>query len=139
MGWLVVIIIVIVIAVAAAQAANAAEEAKRKAKQAYQRALSHLKQDPVNANLRQKTLSLGRAYSDLMRDKKGNTVFDEVALMNDINAACAAAHQVVPKQQAVQSESPIEDRLRKLHALREKGLIDDEDFAQRKREIIDGI
>ena len=37
------------------------------------------------------TLSLGRAYSNPTRDKKGVSLFDEVALSNDIGAACAAA------------------------------------------------
>src|SRR5713101_238931 len=62
-----------------------------KAKHDYQDSLSKLKAVPANADLRQKTLHLGRIYSNLTRKKKGVTLFDEVALMNDINAACAGA------------------------------------------------
>jgi hypothetical protein len=50
--------------------------------------LKDLKKDPANSDLRQKTLALGRAYSNLARDSKGQTIFDEVALLNDLNAAC---------------------------------------------------
>ena len=121
--------------------AMSAEKAKRQAKEAYEASLQKLKSDPSNSDLRQRTLALGRAYSSLMRDKKGQTVFDEVALMNDINAACAGALQITQARapsSAADGES-IESRLRKLQALRETGLIDDDDFARRKREIMDLI
>jgi hypothetical protein len=57
----------------------------------YEAALARLKLDPIDATLRQETLRLGRIYSNLSRHRTGVTVFDEIALMNDINAACAAA------------------------------------------------
>src|SRR5690348_9095785 len=63
------------------------EEAKKK----YLHNLEMLKQDPNNPDLRQATLAMGRYYSNLMRDSKGHTTFDELALKNDIDAACARA------------------------------------------------
>jgi hypothetical protein len=102
----------------------------------YRASITALKSDPANANLRQNTLELGRHYSNLMRDKKGNTVFDEVALMNDINAACAAAHQFQASNTAAPSHGDIENRLSKLKNLKDKGLIDDADFEARKKEIM---
>jgi len=57
----------------------------------YRASLEKLKHDPNNPNLRQATLALGRIYSEAMRDSKGRTIFDEIALKNDIDAACAGA------------------------------------------------
>ena len=68
-----------------------ANTGKKKAKREYDACLGDLKHDPNNPDLREKTLKLGRRYSELMRDVHGRTLFDEIALMNDINAACARA------------------------------------------------
>lgn len=65
------------------------EKDKAVAKKAYLEALSELKRAPANTDLRLRALALGRAYSRLTRDKKGRAAFDEIALMKDINAACA--------------------------------------------------
>jgi hypothetical protein len=61
------------------------------AKKEYEDALQRLKQDPNNPELRGEALRLGRAYSSLTRRSRRGSRFDEVALMNDINAACARA------------------------------------------------
>ncbi len=117
------------------------EESKRKAlaKRNYKESLETLKNNPVNADLRQKTLKFGRVYSNLMRNSKGNTVFDEVALMNDINAACAATHQSIDSQNSSNMQASVEDRLRNLLSLKEMGLIDEDEFIRRKQEIIASI
>ena len=73
------------------QASNRHTKALAQAWNAYQRSLSQLKSDSTNPDLKQQTLQLGRVCSNLSRNKRGVTVFDEVALMNDINAACAHA------------------------------------------------
>lgn len=65
--------------------------AKAKVRKAYENCLEQLKRDPNNPELRETTLRIGRCYSNIMRDLKGHTIFDEMALMNDINAACARA------------------------------------------------
>ncbi|MBG6288495.1 SHOCT domain-containing protein [Pseudomonas nitroreducens] len=131
--------IVGLIFVGAVYMAMQAEKQKQLALKRYQDSLAQLKKQPTNADLRQKTLALGRAYSNLMRDKKGNTIFDEVALMNDINAACAGAHQIAQPNPSVVVVEPVEDRLKRLSELRDKGLIDEADFADRKREILNSI
>ena len=141
MGLIVFFIIVAFIwagiAGAKANAIKAPRE-KDEARVRYQNALQNLKADPTNADLKQQTLALGRAYSKLTRDKKGNTVFDEVALMNDINAACAGASSIERVSQAT-FIGAIEERLSKLSSLRSNALIDDTDFARRKKEILDSI
>ncbi len=110
------------------------------AKQAYLDALSILKSDPTNADHKQRTLALGRAYSTLTRNKKGNTIFDEVALMNDMNAACAAAG-VGPERQGaiVGPTNSVEERLTTLVQLRDKGLIEHSDYEKRRAEILESI
>jgi len=134
-GVLVLIVIVIIVWTTIAR-----EKEKERAHVAYQAALAALKKDPASSDKRQRALLLGRVYSNLMRDKKGNTIFDEVALMNDIGAACAGANQPATAPAApVQSGDSVETRLTTLQSLREKGLIDADDFARRKREIMDLI
>jgi hypothetical protein len=133
MGWLIFLAIVIAIIWAAAASASAKERAKEEARINYQNSLGQLKKNSANADLRQRTLELGRVYSNLMRDQKGNTVFDEVALMNDINAVCAATQQVVSTQLP---SGDLEERLRRLQGLKDKGLIDDAEYAKRKSELI---
>ena len=63
-------------------AANEKAKAKslHNAKAAYDDSLLLLKKNPTNADLKQKALALGRAYSNLTRNHEGVTVFDEVAL-----------------------------------------------------------
>lgn len=134
---IVIALVVFGIAIYGVMALTKALEA---AKQAYLEALSILKSDPTNADHKQRTLALGRAYSNLTRDKKGNTIFDEVALMNDINAACAAA-SVSPERQltvAAQTKS-IEERLNTLGQLRDKGLIEHSEYDKRRAEILGSI
>jgi hypothetical protein len=117
----------------------AAQQEKDAALAKYQRSLGILKDRPNDAGLRQETLALGRHYSNLMRDKKGHTTFDEVALMNDINAACAGAQQMTTAPPASADAGDIEARLRKLQSLKEKGLIDDADYRKRKEEIMSQV
>jgi len=104
----------------------------REAKAAYERSLARLKEDPGNPDLKQKTLGLGRVYSNLTRENKGVTIYDEVALSNDISAACAAVY--VPPSNAV-TFSP-EDRLAKLANMRSQGLVDEEEYQAQRRRIL---
>jgi hypothetical protein len=48
---------------------------KDAARKRYRDALNRLKENPTNADLKRQTLALGRAYSNLTRDKKGNALF----------------------------------------------------------------
>jgi hypothetical protein len=140
MGWL-LLVVVLVIIWAAGASVSAAGKRTEEARIAYQDSLAELKLNPANPDLRQRTLELGRYYSNLMRDKKGNTLFDEVALMNDINAACAATLQVVPSQipSSQVSSTELEDRLRILQGLRDKGLIDELEYTQKRSELLSQI
>lgn len=134
--WLIVIVVIVGGILLAISKADAIEAAKK----AYLQSLSELKATPTDADLKQRTLALGRVYSNLTRDNKGNTLFDEVALMNDINAACAAASvQSTVVLSTSSGATTIEDRLRTLSELKTKGLIDEIEFAKRRTEILGSI
>lgn len=117
-------------------------KARQVAWEAYQRSLQDLKQRPNDANLREKAVRLGREYSDLTRKKRGVTVYDEVAIMNDIGAACAAAGAAAVSADHSSSAPPaqsIEQRLSMLSNLRAQGLIDEEEFRERRKRILDEV
>lgn len=130
----VVVVIAIVLGVVVYLAVSA-DRAKKAARAAYLSSLAELKSQPNNADLKQKTLALGRRYSALTRDKKGHTLFDEVALMNDINAACAAAGSAP----STHLQPTIESRLRTLSELKAKGLVDGTEYERRRLEILNSI
>jgi hypothetical protein len=132
------ILLLVLIAVAVSKESNRRAQALANAKDAYQNSLNRLKENPTNADLRQATLQLGRSYSNLTRNKKGVTIFDEVALMNDINAACAGATNIFENKLA-KPDQTIELRLAKLAGLKAKGLIDDDEYAARRERILDEV
>lgn len=102
----------------------------REAKQAYDQCLAELKTKPTDPDLKQRALALGRAYSKLTRQQNGAAFYDEVALFNDINAACAGATGYGQTSQ----QPSIEARLARLAELRQHGLLSEEEFqAQRAR------
>ena len=119
---------------------NAKEEQKKaqelkQAQSAYETALAKLKENPNNPDLKGNALKTGRQYANLCRDKEGNTIFDEVALMNDINAACAAA-QLNPPQTG---QSDIEERIKTLDRLLANGMIGQTEYQQRRKRILDSL
>lgn len=139
-GYLV--LIVLIVAVVGVVILNDQSNAKikrekaerlRAANEAYKQALVQLKTDPSNPNVKQRALELGRAYAAITREQSGAgsgvTIFDEMALSNDISAATAGAT-------ASKSSASVEDRLRSLDTLRTKGLVNDAEYAERRRQIL---
>lgn len=110
--------------------------ALKAANQAYQGSLTKLRSNPTDPELRQQTLNLGRHYSNLARNQKGVTVFDEVALMNDINAACAAATSQPVAVETPSTVASIEDRLAKAEKLRDAGAINADEYAAKRAQIL---
>jgi hypothetical protein len=155
---LILLVIIIAVAVIYYYRIQAEYQAIEEARKAYLAYLSKLKQSPTNADIKQHTLALGRYYSNLTRDNKGNTLFDEVAVMNDINAACAAANvtpalnstaamygrnnthpaNVTPGLNSTVPTS-VESRLRTLDDLKNKGLINTAEYDKRRSEIMSSI
>jgi hypothetical protein len=117
-------------------------KALENARQKYVASLTQLAANPTSAQQRQATLGLGRTYSNLTRNKKGTTVFDEVALMNDINAACGGttALATASAQSNLTSVSvSIEERLVKLQNLLDQSLISQSEYGARRQQIIDDV
>lgn len=133
-----IILFVVALIIAGNSEAKKQAAALAEARDAYHNSLIKLKANPTSADLRQTTLALGRTYSNLTRNKKGVTVFDEVALMNDINAACAGA-TVISEKKTTALKPSIEERLEKLAELKAKGLIDEQEYAARKQKILDEV
>ena len=135
-----IVILAVVVIVASVISSNSKAKMQAQARVSYQRSLTVLKSDPANADQRLQTLQLGRNYSNLTRNKKGVTVFDEVALMNDINATCAGATPPpgveVPTPT---SKGSIEERLSRLAELKVQGLIDEEEYKVKRQSILDEI
>ena len=138
--FLVVIVFLVVFVQAAMKDNKRQESLFNKARDGYFLSLAKLKKDPTNADLRQETLMLGRNYSELTRKRKGVgnavTIYDEMALMNDINAACAGATVVSQKSE---KSLTVEERLAKLSELKEKSLISEEEYETRRQKILDEI
>lgn len=128
-GFLVVVGIVMWIAITNTNGKN---KRLANAKAAYHASLAALKKDPTNPDLKQQTLSLGRAYSELTRDQKRVTIFDEVALSNDINAACAAATERSAQTPGLTPEA----RIGRLNELRAKGLVTEEEYQLQRTRIL---
>lgn len=135
--WVILIGAVVIGILAAIGKNQKIEEAKR----AYQASLANLKSNPTNAGLRQTTLELGRKYSNLTRNGKGVALFDEVALMNDLNAVAggtmAIAHAPSPAViSGASGPGSVEMRLKQLSRLKEEGLIDEAEFRERRASIL---
>jgi hypothetical protein len=131
MEWILVIGVLVIVGIVVTVHAQLA------ARKAYEASLERLRRDPTNSGLRQETLALGRKYANMVRNFKGVTVFDEVALMIDLNAAAggtmALAQSDVRTTARVEDTQPsIEQRLQRLFELHKKGLITEEEFASRR-------
>lgn len=105
--------------------------ASNAAKGAYSAALSELTADPTNPALRKKTLELGRVYSNAMRNNKGVTTFDEVALLNDINAACGVG---TPTRGT--TDLSLQERFNRLEELKAQGLITDHEYQEKRNQLV---
>jgi hypothetical protein len=143
-GGVFCLIVLIVVGVVVFTSKNNKAQELQAARERYLEALNKLKQNPRDPNLKQVALGVGRQYSFLTRNKQGITTFDEMALMNDLNAATAHAFEVSAPSPApipasyTQSLAP-EDRLRKLDNLKNQGLISEEEFADRRAKILEEL
>lgn len=142
--WIIVGTIVVISLIAGLARSQASDEAKK----AYQQSLLQLKADPTNASLRQTTLELGRRYSNLTRNGKGVALFDEVALMNDLNAAAGgtmALAQASGLSGAPGAAGPppaaatVEERLEQLARLKGKGLVTDAEYEKRRAAMLEEL
>lgn len=114
------------------QSLSTREHALSAARDAYHGSLAKLKAAPNNADLKQRTLDLGRAYANLTREQKRATVYDEMALMHDIGAATAGAG-------APAATGAIEEQLKRLDGLKVSGAITDAEHQAQRQKILEGL
>jgi len=110
----------------------------------YNKSLFFLKENPTSADAHQQTLSLGREYATAAREEGRVTIFDETALANDIRAATANASQSQKPISVQASNQPktatsLKERISALTLMKESGLLSDEEFDRKRREILDQI
>lgn len=122
--------------------ANAMTKKIAAAKAAYHESLERLTGDPTNPRLRKATLEFGRVYSNIARNNNGVALFDEVALMNDINAACGGITAIsnsgnppTPHDAGLSTQ----DRLTKLLQLKEQGFISESEYETKRQKLISEI
>jgi hypothetical protein len=131
---------IVLMVVAVVYSNNEKQRRLDEARRAYFEHLESLKKSPNDPNLKQQTLQLGRRYSALTRESNGVTVYDEMAIMNDISAATAAATASVPTRATIApAPTSIEERLRKLEELKNRELITMEEYRTRREAILRDI
>jgi hypothetical protein len=103
------------------------------AEDAYLASLDLLRTSPLDPRLREETLALGRAYIEVRSRHGLRKGFSELALSNDINAACAHAVNhpgAVAKVAVVNAGSLSTDSVAKqiedLNNLRRSGVLSDD-------------
>jgi hypothetical protein len=140
----VVLIVAVGLLILIAQRIRAKEKRNRakgkrieQAEEAYKAGLTKLRKDPGNVQFRQWALELGRAFAREARSSGGETLFDEVALMNDLNAITPTSSGKASEQQS--HPAGVEDRLRRLESLRQEGLISVDEYSARRKSILDEI
>ena len=131
------VLVIVGLLVLSSRAQAGRQKALAEALAAYQAALGALKKKPTDPALREKALAAGRRYSSMTRENKGVTVFDEVALKNDLDAATAGAVSVAAPA-APAPASSVADRLRSLDELRQQGLITEDEYQARRVKILEG-
>lgn len=107
------------------------------ARRAYQESLAELKRNPTNAELRQRTLGIGRRYAQIAREG-GQDTFDEVALLNDMTAVAGSEVTMSDHKTPILNDD-ISARLKKLQELKVQGLITDGEYAKRRSAILDTV
>lgn len=99
----------------------------------YRRALEKLREKPASNDLRESALKYGRYYVALASNYKGST-FDEVGLLNDLNAIQAPVAAQVAS--AEPSQRDVKARLDKLALLHNDGVITKEEYETRRSQIL---
>ena len=117
-----------------------------KARSKYFDALEKLRQMPNNTSLKQHTFTLGQNYVNLTQEiidgnvtqkVKGFIPYDELTLMSDINDVCEDGKDISDKE--IINTQIIEERLAKLSELKEKNLINEQEYSERRKRILDEI
>ena len=105
-------------------------------KAAYEKSLELLKARPNDSELRGETLYIGREFASFQRER-GQTVFDEVAIKNDIDSACAGI--ITQSTVSSQPNNSLKERLAKVQRLFDDSLISKKEYETKRKQILDSI
>jgi hypothetical protein len=113
----------------------------RSAEEAYQKALHDLRRAPHSSKQREATLLAGREYARVARENKRETIFDEIALMNDINAIAGQQVSAQPTGRKEQTEPQLsyEERLERLQRLAAAGHLTKDEYVEKRRRLLDEL
>ncbi len=100
------------------------------ARRAFEDSLAQLRKDPKNADLKRETVHLGQCYSRLSIGRDGRPVFDETALDKAIAAVCP------PELYPSPAEASLATRLDQLTRYRQRGLITEQEYQQKRDELL---
>ena len=100
----------------------------------YATSLDQLRKSPTNPQFHEAALIAGRNFAAITRQNNAVTLFDETALANDIRAVTANASQAGTK--AAAPTQSLDERIAALNKLKASGLMSDEEFEQKRKEII---
>lgn len=122
-------------------ASRSASEAARRlqdAQETYRERLRLLRERPNDPDLKGKALEWGRYYADLTRQQKGVTLYDELAVANDIKEACTEAKNQ-KHAGASATPQPTQVQLDNLRAHFERGAITAQEYQSRRRKLLDEV
>mgnify|MGYP003338828132 CR=1 FL=1 len=109
---------------------------------AYQLALTSLRDDPTNTTLQEQAWSLGRTYVASTQNVKGVIPFTEEMLANNIETIIANTPPKPPPVKKDKGTPPVlslDDRINALIQMRDSNLLSDTEFEQKRKEILDSI
>jgi hypothetical protein len=111
------------------------EEEIRKAEMWYREALRMLEEEPDSPERRKIALTTGREYARMVRESSGESLFDELALMNDINVI--AGQQVAsPTTRKAPQPLSYEERLARLQRLAAEGHLTKDEYVEARKRLL---
>lgn len=110
------------------------EERLEDAKDDYLRSLRALERAVDDEGLKEEAFIRGIVYAGLMRDAGREREFDEATVTEDIERALRTGQKSGERKRVVALE-----RMRELEAVREAGLITDEEYEEKRAEILASI
>jgi hypothetical protein len=115
-GSFVLIILGIVVAICSS---SGKDKRLANAKAAYTRSLRNLESDPADVAKRTAVVAAGRRYAEVAREvvgSKGRTIFDELALSNDLAARTGRSVEAAPRSSEHQADPLLDDVLEQIPA-----------------------
>lgn len=101
-------------------------------KENYDDLLIQLRENPNNANIKEKVLMAGRDYYGTLRLDGRLTIYDEQAITNDISTAVGNGNPIEPQNNVYKD-------IEELAKLKDKGILTEEEFADKKQILLDKI